>query len=198
LTPPCAAPIPLEDLIAWERGDLGSQASDRIEEHVFGCARCTRRLEGVAALASGIRELVGAGALPSAVTGEVVERAATQGLRLRTYRLSPGDSVACTAGPDDDFVVVRLEVQVEAGESVDLVAQVADLESGGRDTRLTEDVPVDPASGEVVYLYPGDVIRSLPRTLWSVTARVRGPKGEREQGPYTLDHTPWGQLRRER
>jgi hypothetical protein len=26
---------------------------------------------------------------------------------------------------------------------------------------------------------------------------VRGPEGERELGPYTLDHTPWEQLRRE-
>jgi hypothetical protein len=194
LTPRCAAPIRLEDLVAWERGELEAEASDGIEEHVFGCAECTRRLEGVTALAAGIREVVAAGGLPAAVTGELVDRAEARGLRLRTYRLAPGESVACTAGPDDDFVVVRFGVEVEAGESVDLVAQVADLEAGGRDTRLTEDVPVDPATGEIVYLYPGEAIRALPRTLWSVTARVRGPEGERELGPYTLDHTPWEQL----
>jgi hypothetical protein len=194
LTPRCAAPIPLPDLVAWERGDLEPEAGDALEEHVFGCAECTRRLEGVVALAAGIREAVAAGELPAAVTGELVERAETQGVRLRTYRLAPGESVACTAGPDDDFVVVRLGVEVEAGESVDLVAQVADINTGTRDTRITEDVPVDPATGEVVYLYPGDAIRSLPRTLWSVTARVRGPRGERDLGPYTLDHTPWEQL----
>jgi hypothetical protein len=194
LTARCTAPVPLESLIAWERGELDPVASDRIEEHVFGCAACTRRLEGVTGLAVGIRDLVAAGRLPSAVTGDLVEGAATRGLRLRTYRLAPGESVACTAAPDDDFVVVRLGVKLEEGESVDLVAQVADLETGARDTRLTPDVPVDPAAGEIVYLYPGDAIRSLPRTVWSVTARVRGPRGERELGPYTLDHTPWEEL----
>jgi len=108
----------------------------------------------VAGLAAGIRELVAAGAIPAAVSGEFVERAEERGLRLRTYRLAPGESVACTAGPDDDFVVVRLGLQLAEGESVDLVAEVADLETGARDTRLTEDVPVDPGAGEIVYLYP--------------------------------------------
>lgn len=190
----CRAPAPLGDLIAWERGELAPPASDRLEEHVFGCAECTRRLEGVAGLAAGIRELVEAGAIPAAVSGELVEGAGERGLRLRTYRLAPGESVACTAGPGDDFVVVRLGLQVEEGEWVDLVAEVADLETGARDTRLTEDVPVDPGAGEIVYLYPGAAIRSLPRSRWSVTARVRGPRGERELGPYTLEHTPWEQL----
>jgi Putative zinc-finger len=194
LTLPCRAPAPLEDLIAWERGELDPAASDQLEEHVFGCGECTRRLEGVAGLAAGIRELVAAGAIPAAVSGQLAERAEERGLRLRTYRLAPGETVACTAGPLDDFVVVRLGLEVEEGESVDLVAEVADLQTGGSDTRLTEDVPIDRGAGEIVYLYPGAAIRSLPRSLWSVTARVRGPKGERELGPYTLDHTPWEQL----
>jgi hypothetical protein len=190
----CSDPIPLEDLIAWERGELDPAASDRLEEHVFGCAECTRRLEGVAGLAVGIQELVGAGAIPVAVSGGLVERAEERGLQLRTYRVAPGESVACTAGPGDDFVVLRFGLEVEEGESVDLVAEVANLETGGRDTQLIEDVPVDPDAREVVYLHPGAEIRSLPRTLWSVTARVHGPRGERELGPYTFNHTPWEQL----
>jgi hypothetical protein len=194
VTPRCSDPIPLEDFIAWERGELVPAASERLEEHVFGCAECTRRLEGVAGLAAGIRELVGAGAIPVAVSDRLVERAEERGLRLRTYRVAPGESVACTAGPGDDFVVLRFGLQIEEGESVDLVSEVANLETGVRDTQLTEDVPVDPGTGEIVYLHPGAAIRSLPRTLWSVTARVHGPRGVRELGPYTFDHTPWEQL----
>jgi hypothetical protein len=194
MTRRCPDPVSLSDLVAWERGELAPAVSDRVEEHVFGCGDCTRRLEAVAALGAGIWDLVAAGAVPASVTGGLVSEAGKKGLTLRTYRLAPGESVACTAGPDDDFVVVRLGVEVEEGESVDLVADVVDLESGGHDRQVTEDVSVDPATREVVYLYPGDTIRALPRSRWSVTARVRGTKGERHLGPYTLNHTPWEQL----
>jgi hypothetical protein len=190
----CSSPVPLEDLVGWERGELEPAAADQVEEHFIGCEECSRRLETVVRLGAAISGLVRAGGFPVAVTGSLLDAVVRRGLRVRTYRLAPGDRVACTAGPEDDFVAVRLGMDAEAGDSVDLVADFVDIETGAHESRLTEDVVVDPVTAEVVYLYPGEAIRSLPRSRWSVTARVRGPKGERRLGPYTLDHTPWEQL----
>jgi hypothetical protein len=187
-------PVPLEDLIGWERGELGGDAAEKLEEHVFGCAACARELEAVASLGAAIAALTAAGGIPVAVTGDLAEHAERRGSKLRTYRLAPGESVDCTAAPDDAFVVLRLGVDVEPDETVDVVADFTDLRTGTRETRRNEDVVVDRESREVVYLQPGGFIRSLPRSLWSVSALARGPSGERRLGPYTFHHTPWEEL----
>lgn len=194
MTERCLSPAPLEDLIAWERGELEGAVGERLEEHVFGCAPCARELEVLGLLGAGIGALLAAGGIPAAVTDALVERAARLGSKLRSYRVAPGESVNCTAAPDDDYVVLRLGVHVEEGENVDLVADFTDLETGARETRRNDDVVVDRVSGEVVYLQPGAFIRSLPRSLWSLSALVRGPGAERRLGPYTFHHTPWEQL----
>jgi hypothetical protein len=196
VTARCPSPLALEELIAWERGELDPATEERIEEHVFSCAACSRDVEALHDLAAGIRGVVAAGAVPAAVTGDLVEGAEERGLRLRSYRLAPGESVACTAAPEDHFVVLRLGLDVDEDESVDVVADFTDLETGTRETRVNEDVVVDRGLREVVYLQPGAFVRSLPRSRWVVTARARGPEGERQLGPYTFDHTPWEQLTR--
>jgi hypothetical protein len=192
--PRCPSRVAVEELIAWERGELDPATEERIEEHVFACAACTRELEALHDLAAGIGGVVAAGGVPAAVTGDLIERAEERGLRLRSYRLAPGESVACTAAPEDHFVVLRLGVDVEEDESVDVIADFTDLETGTRETHVNEDVVVDRRLQEVVYLQPGAFVRSLPRSRWLVTARARGPEGERRLGPYTFDHTPWEQL----
>jgi hypothetical protein len=63
--------------------------------------------------------------------------------------------------------------------------------AGTTSTMVRSDVVVDRDTGELIYLHPADQIRALPRTLWTMEARVRGPRGERSLGPFTLDHTPW-------
>jgi hypothetical protein len=188
---PCDAPLSLADLAAYHIGEIEPEA---IEEHYFGCAECTRRLEMVALIAQGVVDLMARGGVSASVTDDFVSAAERQGLVLRTYRLAPGDEVACTVAPDEDFVVVRLGVNAAQGEQIDLEAQIHDVDRGTVATQRTEDVPFQRARGEIVYVYAGDLIRSLPRTRWSLRARLRGPAGIRDLGPYVLDHTPWDQL----
>jgi anti-sigma factor RsiW len=197
VSPPCRTPLALAELVAYERGELAVVDAERVEAHYFACAGCTRRLETVAALGAAIAGLFRAGRVSASVTAELLARATAGGLAVRSYRLAPGQIVACTAGPTDDFIAMRFGLTDLAdgeAESVDLLAEILDVASGERRTQLTENVPVDHAEREIVYAWSAALVRTLPRTRWTMQARIRGPHGERTLGPYTLDHTPWDQL----
>jgi hypothetical protein len=190
----CPAPLELGELAGYLLGELSAESADRVEEHYFACAHCARRLEGVRALGTGVRQLLLGGQLSVAATDALVGQAGAQGMSLRTYRLAPGDQVACTAAPGDDFVVIRLGLVVGPEESVDLTAEAMDLDAGHTESLIRDGVSVDRAAGEIVYLYSAELVRSLPKTRWTLHARVQGPAGTRTVGPYVLNHTPWEQL----
>ncbi|MBX3468146.1 MAG: hypothetical protein KF878_14840 [Planctomycetes bacterium] len=189
----CGAPLSLEALLAYRQGELDDAAAGEVEEHYFACAACAAALAWLEGLGAAVAGLVGVGAVSAAVTGALVERAAAQGLRVRTYRLAPGGRVACTAAPEDDLVALRLAVDAPEGEGVDLVAEVVDAASGARFTRRTDDVVVDRVAGEAVLVHAGAQIRAFPRTRWELELRTRGP-APRALGAYTLEHTPWEEL----
>lgn len=192
--PRCTDPLPLSDLVDYLSGELDPGVEDRVESHFFACERCARRLESVERLGAGVARLVRAGRVVAAVTGEVLERAAGEGLKLREYRLTPGATVPCTAAPDDDFVVVRLAGDFGDAARVDIDVDTADLESGARRATRTRDVAVDHRRGEIVLLFPGDIVRTYPRSVWTMRVKVAHPAGERDLGPYVMDHTPWDQV----
>ena len=83
----CAQPIDFETLIAYWLGELDAAAEAPLEEHFFACAHCTRRLEGLAALASGIRAAVRDGAVAMALTPRFLGYLKEQGLRHLVARL---------------------------------------------------------------------------------------------------------------
>jgi hypothetical protein len=191
---PCRSPISLDELIAYERRELTAGDDARVEEHFFGCGSCSMRLASVSRLGASIKALVEHGSVASTVTARLVDQAAASGFHLRRYRLGPNDQVACTAAPEDDFVVTWLELEVADDEKVDVVSEIIDVASGASQTRVAQDVAVDRRAGAVVMLSPGGVIRALPRSRWIVRARATGPRGERWIGPYTFDHTPYHEL----
>ena len=55
---PCTAPVDFAALVAYWVGELSAAAEAPLEEHLFGCASCTRRLDELAALWSGTRTAV--------------------------------------------------------------------------------------------------------------------------------------------
>src|SRR5690606_6065829 len=116
------------------------------------------------------------------------------GARIREYRLEPGESVACTAAPDDSFVVIRLAGPFEGMGDITLDVQTHDLSSGARRSQHVEGVPVDARAREIVLLFPGSVVRGYPRSRCTLEARSTGSGQPARFGPYTLDHTPWEQL----
>jgi hypothetical protein len=187
--------MPLDELVAYGRGELAPSEEARVEEHLFACADCARALEDVQRLGAGIAALARAGQVAASTTGALVSRAARDGLRLRTYRVAPGEEVPCTASPDDDYVVVRLAVGAALGaERVDVAREGMEAPAGARQVWVAEDVLVDRAGEEVVQMFPAAAIRDLPRSRWRFDVHARGAGAPRLVGTYRLAHTPWQEL----
>ncbi|HEY8946031.1 MAG TPA: hypothetical protein VIM73_17305, partial [Polyangiaceae bacterium] len=100
-----------------------------------------------------------------------------------------GGSVACTAAPDDDFIITRLTVPLPAGTLVDLETEFEDLATGRTSRFVTSDLSVDAEARGLVYAFSADSIRAYPRSR--LVLRVRERVSGTEFGPYTLHHTPW-------
>ena len=185
----CATPIEVERLVAWWLGELPAAADAPIEEHLFACAYCTRRLEELAALASGIRAAVRGGAVHAVISQPFLEYMKGQGMRIREYRLAPGERVACTIGASDDAVVSRLQVPLAGVTRVDAV-QSLDLGDGRLQQWRLEDVPFDPKADEMLSLPSAAALKKLPAHTFRVQLVAVDAAGERSLGEYTFAHTP--------
>ena len=182
----CAAPIEFEKLVAWWLGELPEADAGTLEEHLFGCAHCTRRMEALVALADGVRAAVRGGRVGIVVSAPFVEVMKRSGMRLREYRVAPGESVNCTLRADEDAVISRFGGSLAGVTRLDVVQRVS---VGGVDEPEVrfEDVPFDPAAGEVLHLPPAAVLKAMP----AHTVRVRLiAVGEAPLGEYTFVHTP--------
>jgi len=196
----CSTPLSVETLVAYWFGELDEAKATGVEQHYFACPACTARLEGITRLGDAVIELVRHGGVSASVTRKLVDVGIARGLRVRTYRVEPGQAVACTAAPDDDFIALSLVMPasaidaVDAHGSIDVAVAWTELASGVQNHRTVSDVSFDRREGELVFLSAGREIRALPKSQWQWTAVLRSPSGEIRLGPYTLDHTPWDQL----
>lgn len=187
--PSCPKPIDVETLVAYWLGELPEAAEAPLEEHVFGCAHCTRRLGELAALASGIRAAVRSGAVQAVITQPFLDALKRHGMRIREYGLGPGERVACTLGADDDAVVSRMRAPLAGVTRVDAL-QSMDLGDGRVQEWRLEDVPFDPAAGELLSLPSAAVLRKLPAHTIRVRLVAVDGADERPLGEYTFAHTP--------
>ena len=184
----CKEPIALENLVAYWLGELAAAAEEEVEAHFLGCAHCAGRLEWLAALSEGVRGVVRTGRLGMVVSLPFIEALKAAGFRLREYPVEPGGKVNCTMTAADDAVVSRLRAPLGGVTRVDVVQRVR---AGGEDwpeIRL-EDVPFDPASGEVLVVQPG-ALRTMPAHTAVMRLVAVGDAGETPIGEYTFSHTP--------
>lgn len=183
--PACTAPVAFAALVEYWLGELAGEAQDRLEEHVFGCVSCTARLGELAALGAGIRAAFRDGALHAVISPGALEMMRRAGLRLHEYPVAPGGSVQCTIAASDDFVVSRLAAPLGGIERLDLVSQAGE----GPELRL-EDIPFDPAAGEVLFCPPAALLKTLPAhtTRMRLVAHAQGE--QRLLGEYAFNHTP--------
>lgn len=180
----CAAPVSFEALVDYWLGECTPEREASVEEHFFGCAYCTQRMEGLAALAAGIRGAFRAGSVRAVISRALLETMKKKGLRVREYRVSPGASVQCSIGAADDFVVSRLEASLAGVHRLDLV----DVESGGEAQNRYEDIPFDPAAGEVLVCPAAAALRKMPSHTRRMRLLAVDPAGERVLGDYTFIH----------
>lgn len=185
----CTDPVALETLVGYWLGELPDAAETRLEEHVFACAGCTQRLGELAALGSGVRAAVRDGAVQAVITGPLLDRMKRQGMRIREYRLAPGESVACTIRADDDAVVSRLQAPLAGVTRVDAL-QSLDLGDGRVRQWRVEDLPLHPGAGELLSLPPAAELRRMPAHTLRIRLVAVDEAGDRPLGDYTFVHTP--------
>ena len=175
-----------EKLAGYWLGELPLAEAEALEEHLFACERCAGRLEWLAALSDGVRAAVRRGALGMVVSAPFVEAMKHAGLRLREYRLGPGESVRCTMAPEDDAVVSRVRAPLAGVTRLDILEDIDD----GRLSLELRDVPFDAASGEVLFILPPASSAAPPAHVARVQLVAVDEAGRRTVGEYTFDHTP--------
>ena len=137
------------------------------------------------AMGEAASRLVREGAVELVVTPSLLAKAARDGLRVREYRLAPGERVSCTVTPEDDWLVSRLLGRFEGVSRVDLVAEQEDVP-----VRRIEDVPFEPEAGELVVAQAMPAMRTLRHARLRMRLLSQEKGGERLIGEYHFEHYP--------
>jgi hypothetical protein len=184
MTAGCDAPIRDETLLEYWCRDLSGDDADRIEEHLFACAGCAARLDGLASLQGGIASLARQGLISGIISRALLNRLQRDGLAIRVYSLASGEIVPCAAFASDDLVVVALRADLTGMDAVSLV-----VSQPGQESRAEiKEAPARPQDHEVLWATPGTVVRQMPSTRLHLTLSVAG--GDRRVlGEYVLDHS---------
>ena len=181
----CRAPVPEETLAAYWLAELARVDEERVEEHCFGCAPCAERLGELAAMGEGVRAVFRAGLLHAVISPAVLAAMRDAKLRLREYSAVPGGSVQCSIAAQDDFVVSRLATPLAGIERLDLLYREGD----GPETRL-EDIPFDPAAGEVLFCPQAALLKTMPAHTHRVRLVGHAGRAQRTLAEYSFEHTP--------
>ena len=182
----CRDPIGFDALVAYWLGEALQEREALLEEHLFGCAHCTERLHGVAALAAGVRAAVQGGRVSMVISAPFVGTMRRAGLRLREYSVEPGGSVNCTIRADDDAVVSRLRASLAGVTRLDVVQMGGTREP---EVRLA-DVPFDAETGEVLVVPSAAWLKTMPAFTMRMRLIAVGESAEKQIGDYTFNHSP--------
>jgi hypothetical protein len=181
-TPGCDR-IALADLTDYAVGELPEAEAAAIEEHLFSCADCGALAAEFDALVRAIRPAVGSAAVGGFMTDAVLNRLAREGVRVRTYALSPGAVVPCAVWDDDELMVLRLRGDFGGASEFTLSQRVAGTEV----SRTTGQVAASPY-GEIIYAGPAASVRQLPVVEVEILLTAHESGEERPIGRYTLVH----------
>jgi hypothetical protein len=175
--------VTLADLADYAAGDLPEAEAAALEEHTFACADCARRATEYVAFAAGIRDAVRAAQVAGLITDAVLNRLAREGVRVRSYTLSPGDLVPCAVWQQDDVMVLRLRGDFREGDEITLVQRAAQGEEISRSSALE----MGSSQHEILYAVPAAWVRMLPAGDIQVTLTHEG-SDRRAIASYTLRH----------
>ena len=183
--PGCSAPIADDTLLDyWVRDVTGSDETDPIEEHLYACGDCSARLHQMASLGAGLAALVRLGRVTGIMSRSLLNRLQRDGVHVRLYSLSPGETVPCAVFPGDDLVVTALRADFSAADAVTLSV----MGPGGSSIGRADDVPVSRLDGEVLWALPAAIVRQMPSMRLQITLVSAGDTPA-ELGTYALDHS---------
>ena len=189
MTPPKPDRIGLDDLTDYAAGELSDVEAAALEEHLFSCRDCGALAEAFEALVGAVGPAIRSAHVGGIVTDAILNRLARDGVRVRSYTLSPGDIVPCAVWEDDEVMALRLRGDFAGVGELTLSQRVGGTEVG----RVTGHIGAV-AHREIIYAQPAAAIRELP--VVEVEVRIAAFEGgaERMIGSYTLLHG--GVLRR--
>jgi anti-sigma factor RsiW len=183
MTAPGCDRIALADLTDYAAGELPEAEAAAIEEHLFWCAECGARAEEFGGLVRAIRSAVRSAEVGGFATDAVLNRLSRDGVRVRTYSLSPGAVVPCAVWDDDELMALRLRGGFGGATEFTVSQRVAGTEV----SRATGQVAVS-AHGEIIYTIPAAWVRQLPVVEVEVLLTAHEGGEERPVGSYTLVH----------
>jgi anti-sigma factor RsiW len=181
--------VTLGDLTDYAAGELAGEEAAAIEEHLFSCAACSARAAELDALLGAIPPAIRSAGVGGFVTDTVLNRLAREGVRVRSFVLSPGAIVPCAVWDEDELMALRLRGDFGGAREVTMSQRV----DGAEVIHATSEVAAGP-HGEIIYAIPAAWVRRLPAVNVEVLLTAREGSGERTIGSYTLVHE--GSLRR--
>lgn len=182
MTAPECHRIAIADLTDYASGDMPRPEAEALEAHLFTCADCGRLAAEAEALLRGIRGAVQTAEVGGFTTDALLNRLSRDGVRIRTFALSPGAVVPCAVWEDDELMVLRLRADFGDAEGVTISQRIA----GDEVIRATG--RMSPGSRELLFAIPAAWVRRLPVVEVDVRLTVQQAGGERQVGSYTLVH----------
>jgi anti-sigma factor RsiW len=179
---PACERIALADLTDYAACDLPEAEAAAVEEHLFSCAECGARAAEFEALVHAIRPAVRSAEVGGFVTDAVLNRLAREGVRVRSFALSPGAIVPCAVWDGDELMALRLRGDFSGASEITLSQRVAGTEV----SRATGQVAS--SYGEIIYALPAAWVRQLPLVEVEVLLTAREDGEDRPIGSYTLVH----------
>ena len=81
---------PPQELLEYWLGELDEARELTVEEHLFACAACSKKLEGIASLGAAIRAELLRGAFSFVTSAPFIRRIKEAGWQVREYELPAG------------------------------------------------------------------------------------------------------------
>ena len=182
MTPGCEQ-LALADLIDYAAGELSEGKAAAIEEHLFSCADCAARAADLDALVRALPAALRSGEVGGFVTDAVLNRLARDGVRVRSYSLSPGAIVPCAVWEDDELMALRLRADIGGASEITLSQRVAGTEV----VRVTGQIAAS-SHGELIFAVSAAWVRELPAVEVEVFLTAHEGDEQRTVGSYTLVH----------
>ena len=182
MTAPRCERIGLAHLTDYAAAELNEAQTAALEEHLFSCADCAARAAEFGGLARAIRPAMRLAEVGGFVTDSVLNQLARDGVRVRSFALSPGAVVPCAVWDDDELMALRLRGEFGSATEFTLIERVAGTEL----IRATGQVAS--ANGEIIHIIPAARVRQLPVVDVEVVLTAHEDGAERPIGSYTLVH----------
>ena len=182
MSAPICERIGLADLTDYAARDLTDAEAAAVEEHLFSCPACAERAAEFDTLVRAIPPAVRSADVAGFVTDAVLNQLSREGVRMRTFALSPDAIVPCAVWEHDEVMVLRLRADFSGAAEVTFSQRV-----GGKEMiRATSQVAA--MQGEIIYALPAALVRQLPVVEVDLVLTAHEHGAERPLATYTLLH----------